>query len=231
MPRVAIGAAIGVVSWVAASVAWHLAAGGTTGLAVGRWFPLLVSCWDVGCSEQLEFGCVLAYCFPIAGSPGMDCVSDYLCGNVDVRFKWGVSFAFLVPFQENRLSGLELVFFCSMSLVMVRLQFLFVFAVSFPDCFVPAGSLCWVVVKSGTDCSIHEGFIWCGFCGGVRCLAVCLKHVIGCFMEINAFCTGDRSCFVHELVKAFYLSLGFEMSWRDFFVCKPHFCCEFFEVF
>ena len=29
MPRVAIGAAIGVVSWVAAGVAWHLAAGGT----------------------------------------------------------------------------------------------------------------------------------------------------------------------------------------------------------
>ena len=35
MPRVAIGAATGVVSWVAAGVAWHLAAGGTTGLAVG----------------------------------------------------------------------------------------------------------------------------------------------------------------------------------------------------
>ena len=35
MPWVAIGAATGVVSWVAACAAWHLADGGTTGLTVG----------------------------------------------------------------------------------------------------------------------------------------------------------------------------------------------------
>ena len=35
MPWVAIGAATGVVSWVTAGAAWHLAAGGTTGLTVG----------------------------------------------------------------------------------------------------------------------------------------------------------------------------------------------------
>ena len=50
---------------------------------------------------------------------------------------------------------------------------------------------------------------------------VCFKHVIGCFIEINAFCAGYRSCFVHELVEAFYLSLGLRMSWRDFFVVNP----------
>ena len=110
----------------------------------------------------------------ITDSPGMDCGSDYLCSDVDVQFEWGVSFSFLVPFQENCPSGFELVFFGSVSSVMVRLQFLVVFAVSFPDFFVPAGSLCWVVVRSGMDCSIHEEFIGRGSCGWVRCLRVCL---------------------------------------------------------
>ena len=79
----------------------------------------------------------------------MNCGSIYLCSNVDVRFEWGVSFSFLIPFQENCLSGFELVFF----------GYFFVFAVSFCDFFVPAGSLGWVVVKSGTDCLTHEEFI------------------------------------------------------------------------
>lgn len=132
-PWVTIGAATGVVSWVEFSCWWYY-------WSCSRWFLLLVSCWD--CSEQLEFGCISTDCFPITDSPGMDCGSDYLCSNVDVGFKWGVSFAFLVPFQENCLSGFELVFAGSVSSVMVRLQFLFVCAVSFPDFFVPAGSLC-----------------------------------------------------------------------------------------
>ena len=134
----------------------------------------LVSCWSVGCSEQVEFGCISAHCFPITGSPGMDCGANYLCGNVNVRFEWGISFAFLVMFQENGFSGFELVFLGSVSSVMVRLIFLFVIAVSFPDFFVPAGSLCSVVVKSGTDCLIHEEIIWRISCGWVRCLPVCL---------------------------------------------------------
>ena len=117
---------------------------------------MAVSCWDVGCSEQLKFGYISVHCFPIKGSPGMDCRADYLCGNVHVRFELGVSFAFLVAFQENGFFGFELVFLCSVSSVMVRLQFLFVFAVFSPDFFIPASSLCWVVVKSCTDCSVHE---------------------------------------------------------------------------
>ena len=125
MPWVAIGAATGVVSWVTAGASWHLAAGGTTGLAVGG-FLCLSHAWVVCCSEHLEFECVSAYCFSITDSPGMDCGSNYLCNYVDVQFKWGVSFSFLVPFQENRLSGFELVFFGSVSSVMVRLQFLLV---------------------------------------------------------------------------------------------------------
>ena len=67
----------------AAGAAWHLAAGGTTGLN-SRCFPLFVSWWDVSCSEQLEFGCISAHCFPITGSSGMDCRANYLCGNVYV---------------------------------------------------------------------------------------------------------------------------------------------------
>ena len=69
----------------------------------------------------------------------------------------GVSpFRFLSHFRRAACLALNL---CSVSSVMVRLQFLFVFAASFPDYFVSAGSLCWVVVKSGTDCSIQEEFI------------------------------------------------------------------------
>lgn len=67
----------------------------------------------------------------------MDCGANYLCGDVDVRFKWVVSFVFLVAFQKNRLSDVELVLFGSVSSVMVRFYFLFVFAVSFPDFFTP----------------------------------------------------------------------------------------------
>jgi len=40
MPWVAVCAATGVVSWLAAGAAWHLAAGGTIGLTVGV-FPWL----------------------------------------------------------------------------------------------------------------------------------------------------------------------------------------------
>ena len=40
MPSVTTGAATGVVSWVAAVAAWHLAAGGTTGLTVGAFLCL-----------------------------------------------------------------------------------------------------------------------------------------------------------------------------------------------
>ena len=68
----------------------------------------------------------------------------------------GFSFAFLVAFQENGFSDFELVFLGSVSSVMVRLRFLFVFAVFSPDFFIPASSLCWVVVKSCTECSVHE---------------------------------------------------------------------------
>lgn len=71
----------------------------------------------------------------------MDCGANYLCGDVDVWFKWGVSFVFLVAFQKNRLSDVELVLFGSVSSVMVRFYFLFVFAVSFPDFFIPVRSL------------------------------------------------------------------------------------------
>ena len=118
-----------------------------------RCLPLFVSCCDVGCSERLEFGCISAYSFPIIDSTGMDCGANYLCGNVDVRFEWGVSFAFRFTFQENRLSDFELVFFGSVSSVMVRFEFLFVFAVSFRDFFFPVRSLCWVVVVYGFLCS------------------------------------------------------------------------------
>ena len=67
-----------------------------------------------------------------------------------------VCFAFLFAFQKNRLSDFELVFFSSVSSVIVRFDFLFLFAVSFPDFFFPVRSLCWVVVKSCTDFSVHE---------------------------------------------------------------------------
>ena len=40
MPWMAVGAATGVVSWVTAGAAWHLAAGGATGLAVGGFLCL-----------------------------------------------------------------------------------------------------------------------------------------------------------------------------------------------
>ena len=173
IPSVAIGAATGVVSWVTAGAAWHLAAGGTTGLAVGGFLCLSLAGMYVVLSS-LNLDASRHTVFSITDSPGMDCGSDYLCNDVDVRFEWGVSFSFLVPFQENRLSCFEVVFFGFVSSVMVRLQFLFVFAVSFPDFFVPVGPLCWVVVKSGTDCSIHEEFIGCSSCGWVRCLPVCL---------------------------------------------------------
>ena len=107
-----------------------------------RCFPLLVSCWDVGCSQRLEFGCILAYCFSIIDSPGVGCGANYLCGNVDVWFEWGVSCPFLVLFQENCPSNFELVFLGSVSSVMARFYFPFVFAVSFPDFFIPVRSLC-----------------------------------------------------------------------------------------
>ena len=42
MPWVVVGAATGVVSWAAAGAAWRLAAGGTTGLAVGVFL-----CWSL----------------------------------------------------------------------------------------------------------------------------------------------------------------------------------------
>ena len=136
MPWVTVGTAAGVVflggGWccLAFSCWWYY-------WSCSRCFPLFLSCWDVGCSERLEFGCILAYCFPIIDSLGMDCGANYLCGHVDVRFKWGVSFAFLVAFQKNRLSDVELVLFGSVSSVTVRFYVLFVFAVSFPDFFIP----------------------------------------------------------------------------------------------
>ena len=140
MPWVTVGTAAGVVflggGWccLAFSCWWYY-------WSCSRCFPLFLSCWDVGCSERLEFGCILAYCFPIIDSLGMDCGANYLCGHVDVRFKWGVSFVFLVAFQKNRLSDVELVLFGSVSSVTVRFYVLFVFAVSFPDFFIPVRSL------------------------------------------------------------------------------------------
>ena len=90
---------------------------------------------------------------------------------------------------------------------------------------------CWVVVKSCTDFSVHELFVWRSPCCGVWRLPVCLKHVIVCCLDINTFCAGYSGCLVHELVEALHLSLGFGMSWCDFFVCEPHFHCKLFEVF
>ena len=128
-------------SWAAAGAAWHLAAGGTTGLAVGVFLYFSLAGMYVVLSGLKLFGCILAYCFPIIDSLGMDCGANYLCGDVDVRFKWVVSFVFLVTFQKNRLSDVELVLFGSVSTVMVRFYFLFVFAVSFSDFFIPVRSL------------------------------------------------------------------------------------------
>ena len=57
--------------------------------------------------------------------------------------------------QEYCLSDFDFVFFGSVSVVMVTLQFLLLSVVSLPDIFHVC-LLCWVVVKFGTDCSVHE---------------------------------------------------------------------------
>ena len=175
----------------------------TTGLAVGGFLCLSLAGMYV----------VRSSCFPIADSPGMDCGCDYLCGNVDVRFKWGVSFSFLVPFQESRLSGFELVFCVFGHGKTISLCICCLFSWLLRLCrlsLLGSGQVWYGLLDSG-------GVHWCSSCGWVRCLVVCFKHVIGCFIEINAFCAGYRCCFVHELVQAFYLSLGLRMLFAWFF--------------
>lgn len=84
----------------------------------------------------------------------MNCRADNLHGYVDIWLKWGLSFSFLLMFQEYGLSSFDCVFLGSESGVMASLQFLFVFGVSLPDFFVPTCFRCWVMVELGTNCSI-----------------------------------------------------------------------------
>ena len=86
----------------------------------------------------------------------MDCRTDNLCGYVDIWFKWSFSLEFLLAFQEYSISDFEFVFLSSVSSVMVTLQFLFELGVSLPDFFIHVCCLCWIVVKFGTNCSVHE---------------------------------------------------------------------------
>ena len=69
MPWVTVGVVTGVVSWAEAGATWHLAAGGTTGLAVG-----VCLCLSLAGMQAVLSGLNL----------------NYLCGNVDVRFEQGV---------------------------------------------------------------------------------------------------------------------------------------------
>ena len=97
--------------------------------------------------------CLFLACFIY--SPGMNCRADNLREYVDIWLVWGVSFSFLLMFQEYGLSSFDCMFPGSVSGVMVSLQFLFVFGVLLPDFFVPTFFHRWVRVELGKNCSIH----------------------------------------------------------------------------
>ena len=69
-------------------------------------------------------------------------------------------------------------------------------------------------------------FLWLGE-GSPGMLAAChrLLHGDQCLLHELL------QLFFHDLVEAFYLSLGFGMPWSEFFVYEPHFCFKLFEVF
>ena len=62
----------------------------------------------------------------------------------------------------------------ALSAVRVSFQFLFVMVVSFPDFFVPACFLCWVMVEFGANCSVHSLLVW----GSSFCKVGC-QYILG----------------------------------------------------